>query len=199
MAINKIRKGRPGIDMTPMVDMGFLLVAFFMIITQFAPPDPVQITVPASTAMAKLPEANLITIMVSKEGIIYIKIDGKRNLKGLGQVINNGWDLGLTADEIDVFSNLPGIGIPVSGLKEYLRLSDSERKGIIMTGIPAGKDHNELGDWISYAMLSNPMASVVIKGDRLTPYPVIKRIMDTLQDIEVNTFSLITDTKSKTD
>lgn len=199
MAIKKIRKGRPGIDMTPMVDMGFLLVAFFMIITQFAPPDPVQITVPASTAMAKLPEANLVTIMVSKEGIIYIKIDGKRNLKGLGQVINNGWDLGLTADELDVFSNLAGIGIPVSGLKEYLRLSDSERKGIVMTGIPAGKDHNELGDWISYAMLSNPMVNVVIKGDRLTPYPVIKRVMDTLQDIEVNTFSLITDTKTKID
>jgi len=185
--------------MTPMVDMGFLLVAFFMIITQFAPPDPVQITVPASTAMSKLPEANLITIMVSKEGIAYIKMDGKRNLKALGQTINNGWDLGLTADEIDVFSNLPGIGMPVSGLKEYLRLSDLERKGVVMTGIPAGKDHNELGEWISYAMLSNPNARVVIKGDRLTPYPVIKQIMDTLRDIEVNTFSLITDTKTKTD
>ncbi len=96
--------------------------------------------------------------MVSKVGIIYIKIDGKRNLKALGQVINSGWGLGLTADEIDAFSNLPGIGIPVSGLKEYLRLSDSERKGIIMTGIPAGKDHNELGDWISYARLSSPVA-----------------------------------------
>jgi biopolymer transport protein ExbD len=39
----------------------------------------------------------------------------------------------------------------------------------------------------------------VNKGDRLTPYPVIKKIMDTLKEIRVNTFSLITDTKSKTD
>jgi biopolymer transport protein ExbD len=28
MAIKRLKKGRPGIDMTPMVDMGFLLVSF---------------------------------------------------------------------------------------------------------------------------------------------------------------------------
>ena len=38
------------IDMTPMVDVAFLLLIFFMSTTQFKPPAEVDVTLPASTS-----------------------------------------------------------------------------------------------------------------------------------------------------
>ncbi len=195
MAARKPTRHRHGIDMTPMVDLGFLLVTFFMMMTQFTPPDPVKVSIPFSTAESKLPDTNLITILVSKEGAVYFMMEGKRKLKALALSANAGWGLGLTGNDIEKFSNLAGVGIPASDLKEFLRASESERKNITMPGIPVEAEHNELSGWINYARESNPRARVVIKGDRQAPYPVIRKVMDTLQGLDINRFSLITDTE----
>jgi biopolymer transport protein ExbD len=55
------------IDMTPMVDIAFLLLIFFMCTTQFEPPEEDKITLPESTSDAKSPEANTILINVTSE------------------------------------------------------------------------------------------------------------------------------------
>ena len=51
-------------DMTPMVDVAFLLLTFFMLTTQFRPPEEVQITLPSSHSAFKLPESHVMTLMV---------------------------------------------------------------------------------------------------------------------------------------
>ncbi len=61
------KKHRIGIsiDMTPMVDIAFLLLIFFMTTTQFKPPDQDKITLPESNSELKVPETGVITIVVT--------------------------------------------------------------------------------------------------------------------------------------
>jgi len=60
------------IDMTPMVDVAFLLLIFFMSTTQFKPPEEVAVTLPASTSEIKVPETGIIVITVNKSGRVFI-------------------------------------------------------------------------------------------------------------------------------
>jgi len=53
------------IDMTPMVDIAFLLLIFFMCTTQFKPPEKDKITLPDSSSPAKSPESDVITISIT--------------------------------------------------------------------------------------------------------------------------------------
>ncbi len=65
------------IDMTAMVDVAFLLLTFFMLTTQFRPPQEVDVILPESHSVIKLPESNVITITISKAGEIYMGVDSQ--------------------------------------------------------------------------------------------------------------------------
>ncbi len=75
----KIHKKRVGfkLDMTPMVDVGFLLLTFFMLTTQFKPSEDIQITLPTSHSVFKIPGADVITITIGKEGQILLGVDSQ--------------------------------------------------------------------------------------------------------------------------
>jgi len=64
--LKKKRRIGISIDMTPMVDVAFLLLIFFMATTQFKPPEKDKITLPESNSDAKSPESEIITIAVTK-------------------------------------------------------------------------------------------------------------------------------------
>ena len=64
--LKKKRRIGISIDMTPMVDVAFLLLIFFMCTTQFKPPEKDKITLPESNSEAKSPESEIITIAVTK-------------------------------------------------------------------------------------------------------------------------------------
>jgi len=64
--LKKKRRIGISIDMTPMVDVAFLLLIFFMCTTQFKPPEKDKITLPESNSDAKAPETGVITISVTK-------------------------------------------------------------------------------------------------------------------------------------
>jgi biopolymer transport protein ExbD len=75
----KPKKGRVGIriDMTPMVDVAFLLLTFFMLTTQFRPPSEVDVVLPDSHSAIKLPESDVITVSINKVGTIYMGVDSQ--------------------------------------------------------------------------------------------------------------------------
>lgn len=75
----KFKKSRVGIklDMTPMVDIAFLLLTFFMLTTQFRPPEEVQIILPTSNSAFKLPETNVMLITISKDERIFLGFDSQ--------------------------------------------------------------------------------------------------------------------------
>jgi biopolymer transport protein ExbD len=64
-------------DMTPMVDVAFLLLTFFMLTTQFKPQDDVTIELPSSHSAIKLPESDVMMISVTKDGKIFLGLDSQ--------------------------------------------------------------------------------------------------------------------------
>lgn len=63
------------IDMTPMVDVAFLLLIFFMTTTQFKPPEEVAVQLPSSGSEIKVPESNTITLTVTDAGGVFLQTD----------------------------------------------------------------------------------------------------------------------------
>jgi biopolymer transport protein ExbD len=74
MAAKKMRRIGVKIDMTPMVDVAFLLLIFFMSTSQFDPPQKVPIAIPDSHSNLKVPESDVMTIGVGKENQILYQI-----------------------------------------------------------------------------------------------------------------------------
>lgn len=69
-------KGRIGvaIDMTPMVDVAFLLLIFFMTTTSFRPPEEVTIQLPVSHAEYKVPETDVLILTVTQDSQIFSQV-----------------------------------------------------------------------------------------------------------------------------
>ncbi|MFO7609317.1 MAG: biopolymer transporter ExbD [Candidatus Krumholzibacteriia bacterium] len=66
------RRTRVRIDMTPMVDVAFLLLIFFMSTTQFKPPETVAVALPFSQSEIHVPDTGTILLTVNSSGQIFI-------------------------------------------------------------------------------------------------------------------------------
>lgn len=85
MAIKKKRRVSIRLDMTPMVDIAFLLLIFYMATTQFKPPEAKAVELPTSHSMIELPAKDIINITITQHDSIFvdyvqaavINIDGK--------------------------------------------------------------------------------------------------------------------------
>lgn len=75
MAAPKKRRIPISIDMTPMVDIAFLLLIFFMSTTQFKKPTEVEVSVPLSHSVRKLPETGMIVITITKNDDLYMSTE----------------------------------------------------------------------------------------------------------------------------
>ncbi len=62
------------IDMTPMVDVAFLLLTFFMLTTAFSKPQSMEINLPPSETKVEVAESNLLTLRVNELGRIFWNI-----------------------------------------------------------------------------------------------------------------------------
>ena len=61
------------IDMTPMVDIAFLLLIFFMVTTVFRKPQAMEVNLPPPDAKVQVPESNVITLFVRPDERIYFR------------------------------------------------------------------------------------------------------------------------------
>ena len=74
MAAKKMKRVGIKIDMTPMVDVAFLLLIFFMSTSQFDPPQKVQIKIPESHSNLKVPESDVLVLSISKDNELLYQI-----------------------------------------------------------------------------------------------------------------------------
>ncbi|HEX2866496.1 MAG TPA: biopolymer transporter ExbD [Ignavibacteriales bacterium] len=181
------------IDMTAMTDVAFLLLTFFMLTTQFKSDDSVVVALPSSISDIKLPDTDIMNITVTKDGRVFFGIDNKNfSRERLLDKISAKYNIQFTPQEQKAFYLTSSFGIPINALKGWLGLEEVERKSFKQPGIPIDSTNNELGVWIMQARLSNPGLRIAINGDGNVAYPVIKKVMATLQDKNVNKFNLIT-------
>jgi len=73
------------IDMTPMVDIAFLLLIFYMTTTSFKPPEKLHVTLPTSHSEIKLPESDMIYVTVTKEDSILVEYITKERVQREGK------------------------------------------------------------------------------------------------------------------
>lgn len=68
----RAKKSSTHIDMTPMVDLAFLLLTFFMLTTTFSKPKTMEINMPVKDPNSKPPEiGNALTVLLSDKNKIY--------------------------------------------------------------------------------------------------------------------------------
>jgi biopolymer transport protein ExbD len=77
------RRTRVRIDMTPMVDVAFLLLIFFMSTTQFKPPEMVAVDLPMSQSEIHVPETGTIILTVNRTGQIFISSESGTDVQEL--------------------------------------------------------------------------------------------------------------------
>src|SRR3954470_20216676 len=92
----KVPKNSPRLDMTPMVDLAFLLVTFFMLTTKFRPDEPVVVDQPSSISDIPLPDKGVIMLTVDGKGRVFFNIEGQKErtniLERIGSHFNVQFD-----------------------------------------------------------------------------------------------------------
>jgi len=99
MAIKKKRRVSIRIDMTPMVDIAFLLLIFYMATTQFKPPEAKAVELPDSHSMIELPDKDIINITVTKYDSIYVDYIVKTTINIEGREVETNARLVRTTDQ----------------------------------------------------------------------------------------------------
>jgi biopolymer transport protein ExbD len=70
----KMRRLGVRIDMTPMVDVAFLLLTFFMLTTTMNRPQTMEINLPPEKTTVEVAQSNLLTLRIKEDGSIYWNI-----------------------------------------------------------------------------------------------------------------------------
>lgn len=71
MSAKKMKRVGVKVDMTPMVDVAFLLLIFFMSTSQFDPPQKAPIVIPDSHSNLKVPESDVMVLAIDKDSNLY--------------------------------------------------------------------------------------------------------------------------------
>jgi biopolymer transport protein ExbD len=219
MAQIKGPKGTPTIDMTPMVDLAFLLVTFFMLTANFRSEEPVVIDTPSSIADLEIPK-NVVMITIDKGGRVFYGFTAGEEARV--QVLKSmaaKYKVGFSPEQYEKFSTLSSFGCTIQQLPAYLNLNAEERK---KTGfsIPNDSLNNQLKDWIDFgnrqgtaagklkyeeALDKDPKVEMnefkpkfILKADGKALYTHIKNVIETFRDLDLNNLNFVTSLEAGT-
>ncbi len=191
----KAPKHPPENDMTPFVDVAFLILSFFMLATKFKPEEPVEVKTPSSVSSAAVPEKDAFMVSIDKDGRVFVSMDNPEFRRVLIDNLNKTRNLGLTNAEIKNFINAPSVGVPFNQLKSLLALDADEFKKVRQPGIPVSDSlGGELNYWVRDALVaySGRKLNLLIKADNSTKYPAFKNVLTAFKKNDQNKFLLIT-------
>jgi biopolymer transport protein ExbD len=193
----KMHKNPPRIDMTPMVDLFFLLLVFFILTATFRQPEAVQVDTPSSVSNKTTPEQHVITLTVSKDNMVFFNVDNgidtSEHLRGnILRAMAYQYQLKFTPEEVKKFEGLSSFSLPMDKMKDFINAKNTEERDAMHSGIPMDSTDNQLLYWIRFARNYYNDFEVALKGDRDADYKTIKKVIDILQDNKVNKFNLTT-------
>jgi biopolymer transport protein ExbD len=196
----KIPRKSTLLDMTAMCDVAFLLLTFFMLTSNFTKKEPALINTPSSISEIKIPERNIMMILVDAKGKVFFGIDGQENREKLLTKMGETYQIIFTPQELKTFSVINSFGVPMNAMKIFLDMKPEERdKAENAIGIPCDSLDNQFKNWVAAARTVNKELRIAIKGDKVTTYPVIKKLMGTLQKLNENRYNLITSLENAPD
>ena len=196
MARVKVKKQSTFIDMTAMSDVTVLLLTFFMLTSTFIQKEPIQVSTPASVMEIKIPETDILQILVDNDGKVFMSMDKQEDRVAVLEKMGEEYGIAFTPEEVNKFRLAPSFGVPIGQMRSFLALPEDEQDKILKDyGIPTDSTDNQLKSWVKKARLQNRDLRIAIKADQATPYPIINTIMTSLQDIRENRYNLITTLK----
>ena len=196
----KVKRKSTLIDMTAMSDVTVLLLTFFMLTSTFVQKEPVQVATPASVSEIKIPEINILQILVDPQGKIFMSLDKQEDRVAVLEELSKEYNVNFTPEQVNKFKLINSFGVPIKQMPAFLDLPTDDQDRLLKDyGIPidtTANRSNEFKAWVKAARAQNPDLRIAIKADQATPYPNIKNIMTSLQDIRENRYNLITTLKS---
>ena len=192
----KIKKKSTFIDMTAMSDVTVLLLTFFMLTSTFVKKEPVQVFTPASVSEIKIPETNILQILVDPQGKIFMSLDKQPDMKAVLEKMGEEYGVDFTPEQEKKFVTASTFGVPMRSMQKFLDLPTEQQDKLLKNeGIPCDSTDNQFKSWVRNARQVNPDLRIAIKADASTPYSVIKNVMNSLQDLRENRYNLITSLK----
>ena len=193
----KIKRKSTFIDMTAMSDVTVLLLTFFMLTSTFIKKEPVQVMTPASVSDIKIPETDILQILVDPSGKIFMSLDKQPDMAAVLDKMGEEYGIEFTSEQEKKFMIASTFGVPMQSMSNFLNLTLEEQDKVLKSlGIPCDSIDNQFKSWVRNARVVNPDLRIAIKADADTPYSVIKNVMNSLQDLRENRYNLITALKS---
>ena len=197
----KIKRRNTPLDMAPMTDVAFLLLTFFMLTSNFTQKQPVKVDTPSSISEIKIPETNIMMILVDRTGKVFFNVDGQQSrmnvLKKMGEI----YKIDFSKEELKEFALMGSFGVPMNQMKTFLNMKPDDRdRAENALGIPCDSVDNQFRNWVSATRMEKGADAIIaIKGDKGATYPSIKKVMSSLQAINENRYNLVTGLEKESD
>lgn len=196
----KIPRKSTDFDMTPFVDVAFLILSFFMLATKFKPQEVVEITTPNSVSSDKLAEGqDAVMVEMDKDNRVFFSVSIASSqdmgiMDNIIQTVNDEKKLGLSNVEMANFRKTTAVGVPFSQLKSLLDVPANDQHNLKMPGIPVDTTGGELTYWIQYAKqaFAGHRLIYLIKGDDNAKFPTFDNIISALKRNGENKYNLVT-------